>query len=124
MNSSDSHHRYGQWGEDRAASYLRQQRLRLVARHYQTRYGEIDLVVRDGDTLVFVEVKTRQREYNPSAADAVTPSKQRKIVGAALSFLKHYGYSEDNIRFDVILIEGPRLQWLRGAFEVDSYFTR
>src|SRR5947209_6203352 len=75
----------GDRGERAAARYLRRQGLRVLVRGYRTRCGEIDLIARDGDTLVFVEVKARQRGV---PAEAVTAEKQRRITLAALHFLR------------------------------------
>ena len=124
INTSYHHHNLGQWGEDQAARYLQRQGLKLLTRHYHTRFGEIDLIFRDRETIVFVEVKTREKIFQPSALDAITSSKQKKIIGTALAYLKHRRFEKENIRFDVILIEGDRLEWLRDAFEISPFFTR
>src|SRR5258708_5719478 len=92
-------------------------------RHYHTRWGEIDLICRDNDTWVFVEVKTRTRASRPSAAEAITLGKQKKIVGAALSYMKKRRLKQQNMRFDVVLLEGNDVEWLRGAFEPSVAYT-
>jgi len=104
-------------GEAAAARYLEGQRLKVLHQHYQTRWGEIDLICRDRDTWVFVEVKARARASRPSAVEVVTLSKQKKIVGAALSFMKQHRLKDQAMRFDVVAIEGEHLEWLPGAFE-------
>ena len=110
-------------GEDAAARYLQKQGLRVIDRHYQTRWGEIDLVCRNQDTWIFVEVKARARHSFPSAADALTPVKQRKIVGAALSYMKRRGLQNQNMRFDVITLEGDTITWFPSAFEPSIAYT-
>jgi putative endonuclease len=94
--------------------------MRVILRGYRTAYGEIDLVARDGNVLVFIEVKSR-RYGQP--AEAVTPEKQRRLTLAALEFLKRHHLLEQQSRFDVIAIvwpddhEVPRIEHLRNAFE-------
>jgi putative endonuclease len=110
----------GDRGERVAARYLRRHGLRIILRGYQTPRGEIDLIVRDGDTLVFVEVKTRR---GGSPAEAVTPEKQLRLTLAALQFLKEHHLLEQRVRFDIVAIvwpdEGstPIIEHIRSAFE-------
>ncbi|OGR89972.1 MAG: YraN family protein [Elusimicrobia bacterium RIFCSPLOWO2_01_FULL_59_12] len=113
----------GAEGEDAAARYLEQKGLKVVQRHYQTRWGEIDLVCRDRDTWVFVEVKTRTRTSAPSAAEALTPAKQKKIIGAALSYMKKHRLKDEAMRFDLVTLEGGFLEWFAGAFEASGPYT-
>lgn len=113
----------GQWGEEEAARYLEREGLRIRVRHFQTRWGEIDLIGRDRDTWVFVEVKTRARRYAPSAVDAITLEKQRKMALAALSYMKWKRLEECAMRFDVVLIESGRIEWLRDAFPAPEDYT-
>jgi putative endonuclease len=94
----------GDRGERLAARYLRRHGLRIIVRGYRTSRGEIDLIARDGDTLVFVEVKTR-RAGQP--AEAVTPEKQRRIARAALEFARRHGLLGHRARFDVVAIVWP-----------------
>src|SRR4051812_21291586 len=89
----------GDRGERVAARHLRRQGLGIILRGYRTPLGEIDLIARDGPTLVFVEVKAR-RQGEP--AEAVTPEKQRRLTLAALEFLKRHGLLEQPSRFDVV----------------------
>ncbi len=94
--------------------------MRIVTRGYETLWGEIDLIVRDGDVLVFVEVKTRRRG---TPAEAVTPEKQRRLTLAALHFLRSRNLLEQRSRFDVVAIvwaedrRPPEIEHIRGAFE-------
>ena len=114
---------FGVEGEEAAAAYLESQGLKIEGRHYQTRWGEIDLICRDRDTWVFVEVKARARASRPSAAEAITRGKQKKIVGAALSYMKKRRLKNQNMRFDVVLLEGNNVEWLRSAFEPTVAYT-
>ncbi|WZO97540.1 YraN family protein [Isosphaeraceae bacterium EP7] len=113
----------GARGEREAARWLRSQGYRIITRGYSTSAGEIDLIARDGDVLVFVEVKTRQ-QGNP--AEAVDAGKQRRLTLAALHFLRHHRLLNApgvRGRFDVVAIvwpEGggtPRIDHIRGAFD-------
>lgn len=110
----------GDRGERHAARHLRAEGLRVLARGYRTPQGEIDLVAREGRTLVFVEVKTRRRG---EPAEAVTAEKQRRLTLAALHFLKRYRLLEQRCRFDVVAIvwpddrRRPQVEHIRDAFE-------
>lgn len=110
----------GDRGERLASRYLRSQGLRIITRGYWTSQGEIDLIARDGDSLVFVEVKTRRRGQ---PAEAVTPEKQRRLTRAALRFLKQHDLLEVPGRFDIIAIvwpddrQPPKIEHFRNAFE-------
>src|SRR5262249_14712051 len=92
----------GNRGEHEAARYLRHQRLKILPRNYRTPRGEIDLIARDGDTLVFVEVKTWQRRLETEdPAEAVTLEKQRRLTRAAQSFLTRFRlHDQVRCRFD------------------------
>src|SRR3954467_5329385 len=113
----------GDRGEREAARALRRQGLRIIVRGYRTPRGEIDLIARDGDTLVFVEVKTRSQG---APAEAVTPEKQRRLTLAALQFLKRHNLFEQRSRFDVVAIvwpdpdRAPTIEHIRNAFEANE----
>ena len=104
--------------EEAAANFLVRKGLEIVARNYRTRLGEIDLVARDGDTLVFVEVRMRSGQGFGGARASVDAGKQRRLVAAARQFLSRLG-SEPPCRFDVVTVEAGSPRWLRAAFEVE-----
>ena len=110
----------GERGERAAARHLRRSGLRVITRGYRTTQGEIDLIAREGDVLVFVEVKTR-RSGNP--AEAVTLEKQRRLTLAGLQFLRRFGLLDQRVRFDVVSIvwpdedRAPAIEHIRNAFE-------
>jgi putative endonuclease len=110
----------GMTGEDIAVAEVERRGYAVLARRYRTRYGEIDIVARDGDTIVFVEVKVRTTAERGTAAEAVTPGKQRRLVRMAEDYLARCGGLTGRCRFDVAAIdgEGPaqRLTWYRDAF--------
>jgi putative endonuclease len=105
----------GAVAEQIAAAYLTEQGLRLVTRNFRCRGGEIDLVMRDGASLVFVEVRARSRSDFGGAAASITPAKQARIILAARHFLARHPIDAP-CRFDVVLIQAGELQWLRAAF--------
>jgi len=115
----------GDAAEDRALAHLRGQGLRLVQRNFRTPGrggGEVDLIMREPDgTLVFVEVRQRADASRGGASASITPRKQQRIVLAARHFLLRLG-SQPPCRFDAVLIEGGRIDWLRGAFDAPDAF--
>lgn len=105
----------GARAEALAAAYLERQGLRVVDRNYRCRQGEIDLVCRDGATLVFVEVRLRRSAGFGGAAESITCRKQRRIVLAAQHYLA--GLSTlPPCRFDAVLQNGSEIEWVRDAF--------
>ena len=113
----------GDAGEARALAHLLAQGLTLVERNYRVargpgaRGGEIDLILRERDgTLVFVEVRARRGLDHGGAAASVGGSKQRSLVFAAQHFLRTQR-TLPACRFDVIAIDGARIEWLRAAFD-------
>jgi putative endonuclease len=107
----------GRHGEDRALAHLLQHGLTLVARNVSCKGGEIDLIMQDGRSLVFVEVRSRADARHGGAAASVTPAKQRRLIIAAQVYLLRLK-KVPPCRFDVIAIDGGDLTWLRNAIEV------
>ena len=104
-------------GERQAERLLRTQGLELVARNYRCRHGEIDLVMRQGPTLVFVEVRRRSHGSFGGAAASVDLRKQKRLIAAARHYLARRGGEPPPCRFDVVAIEGAgEPQWLPDAF--------
>ena len=111
--------------EAAAHEYLVDAGLHPVAANASYRLGEIDLVMLDGDTLVFVEVRYRRDDRFGGGAVSVDIHKRRKLVRAAQMFLqRHHRYADSACRFDVVEADGdpeaPRLNWLRDAFRADD----
>jgi putative endonuclease len=113
----------GDAAEARAWAYLQERGLTLVRRNYRVargpgaRGGEVDLIARERDgTLVFVEVRARSGSAHGGAAASVHGGKQRRIVYAAQHFLRSLA-TPPPCRFDVVAIDGARIEWLRGAFD-------
>ncbi len=107
----------GQGWEQAALAYLERQRLKPVERNFRCKAGEIDLIMRDGAFLVFVEVRQRSGEAQGGAAASITPAKIRRLTRAAQVYLLRFPVTPP-CRFDVIAIDGEQLQWLKNAIEM------
>ena len=107
----------GKDAEARAATFLESHGLHIVARNYRSRYGEIDLIARDGTTLVFVEVRARGSNTFGGAAASITAAKREKLTRTALHYLASLNRSPP-CRFDAVLLGGNNsaIEWLRDAF--------
>jgi putative endonuclease len=113
---------FGKSGEDRAVAELERRGYEILARRYRTGHGEIDIVARDGETTVFVEVKARTTGEFGTAAEAITPNKQRQMIRMATEYLSFNRLSNVPCRFDVVTLDGVGedavLAVYPGAFEV------
>lgn len=113
----------GRDAESQALRHLQQQGLRLLAQNWLCKRGELDLVMLDGDTVVFVEVRYRQHRQWGGALDSIDGRKRQKLILAAQIFLQSESrWSNHPCRFDVVAIDGAtgaqaRLNWLRNAFD-------
>lgn len=109
----------GRAAEDAACTWLQAQGLRLIDRNVRARVGELDLIMRDGETVVVVEVRSRTRSAHGTAAESVTVHKQQRLIGATRYWLsQHPQYADQAIRFDVLAVDGEHsMQWIQGAFD-------
>lgn len=114
MNKEINKAMQGKLAEDRALVYLQQQGLVCVTRNYACRLGEIDLVMKEGPLLVFVEVRLRTNSNFGGAAASVSPAKQQRLWRTAEHYLMRYR-TQPTCRFDVVAIDGDKLSWLRAA---------
>ena len=106
----------GRQAEAAAASFLERRGMRVVARNWRCRFGEIDLVARHGPVLVFVEVRARNSRSHGGAAESITLAKRGKLIAAANLYLTRVGL-DTPCRFDAVLVEEDgRIEWLRDAF--------
>ncbi|MCK5810203.1 MAG: YraN family protein [Cocleimonas sp.] len=103
--------------EQLACDYLQSKGLQLLQRNFFSRYGEIDLIMRDKKTTVFIEVRYRKNRHYGGAAASVTPAKQQRIIKTALSY-QQQNIMPDGMRFDVVAVEGtaPKIEWIQNAF--------
>jgi len=112
----------GKAAEDFALAWLQRQGLKPVARNWRWRGGEIDLILRDGNTLVFTEVRCRNSDRFGGAAASVDRRKQQRLLRGAALFLTRHG-SDAPVRFDVLALtpqgRGFAVEWIRNAFEAD-----
>lgn len=110
----------GDSAEALAASFLQRRGLKILARNYRCRFGEIDLVAESGPVLVFVEVRARRSEAFGGPAESITAAKRHRLVAAARHYLAATG--ERPARFDVVLMRGepPQIEWIADAFGDDN----
>lgn len=104
--------------EQKAVSFLEKKGYDILERNFYSKYGEIDIIARDREYLVFLEVKFRKNAYPGAALEAVTPVKQKRMVQTAI----YYIYSNkkfDNLpcRFDVLAFEGDKIFYIENAFD-------
>lgn len=124
MSADAPHLQRGRAAEDLAAAHLTAQGLHILTRNYRVAGGEIDLVARHGNELVFVEVRSRRSAAFGSAAESVTLAKRRRLLLAAQHYLANLGQrTPPPCRFDIVSITGAvdagHLDWLRNAFTND-----
>lgn len=110
----------GAWAEDLACRHLLDHGLTLVKRNYRCRHGEIDLVMRDGFTIAFIEVRLRSRIDFGSGAESIDTKKQLRLLSSAEHFLQRHAKLLAPCRFDVVSIRRSgnthQLEWIRNAF--------
>ena len=107
----------GTTAENLAVHFLREQGLEIILQNYRRRFGELDIVALDGEVLVIVEVRTRSSDAFGGAAGSVDGWKQRKIVRTAqLLLLERKDLARRRARFDVIVVRGRAIEWIRNAF--------
>jgi putative endonuclease len=115
----------GAWGEDRAAEFLVREGYRILERNYRCFLGEMDIIAREGRTVVFVEVKTRSSERFGLPQEAIGPQKQRRMTAIALCYLKAHGLLGAPARFDVAAVRlgegGEKVTLYKNAFDATGY---
>ena len=113
----------GLWGEIYAARFMRENGYEIITANYRCRLGEIDIIAKDKDTTVFIEVKYRKNTEKGYPSEAVTETKQKRIIRTAMAYVSEN--NTDNIRFDVAEIvekDGRKyIRYIENAFEWRSY---
>lgn len=112
-------HNPGLAAEKIAATFLTQQGLKLVTSNFHCRYGEIDLIMQEGPTLVFVEVRLRTNQTFGTAAASITPKKQQKLIHTAQFYLQQHALNLP-CRFDAVLLskaDMAQIEWVRNAID-------
>lgn len=112
-------HEFGQWGEELAAQHLQAHGCTIVASNWQCHAGEVDLIVRDGDGLAFVEVRTRRGERYGTPEESITPRKLAHMIAVAETYVYEQGWQGD-WRLDVVAIrvgqgEEAAIEWYKNV---------
>lgn len=112
----------GRWAERVARDFLRSRGLEPLCENYRFRGGEIDLIMRDGDTIVFVEVRYRNNPGFGSGAESITAHKQKRVIATAMHYLQHAEtLAQKPCRFDVIAVSNDMhrhdIEWIPDAFD-------
>lgn len=112
----------GHRAEKHACVFLENKGLKLLTRNYHCVFGEIDLIMRDSNEVVFVEVRTRSNTYFASPVESVTLTKQRKLIKTAVHYLqKQRWFDRVPCRFDIIGISNGQIEWIKDAFTTDNF---
>ncbi|MGR9114165.1 MAG: YraN family protein [Gammaproteobacteria bacterium] len=107
----------GATAEEQAHNYLLSQGLTPVCRNFHSKQGELDLIMKDGDALVIIEVRYRKNNYYGGALESITPKKQSRIIAATHHYLMQNKVACP-IRFDVVAISGDAsIKWIKNAFQ-------
>ncbi len=106
--TGDHRQKLGQRGEEIAAGYLQAEGYIILARNWRCPVGELDIVAREGETLVFVEVRTRRGNRFGTAEESITPAKQAKLVELAQTYLQEACLTDQNWRIDVMAVDIDR----------------
>lgn len=110
----------GDAAEDQALFYLQGQGLVLRERNFQIRRGEIDLIMQQGDELVFIEVRARSQSQFGDGVESITYAKRRRLIAAASAYLQRLHY-DSAARFDVVSLNGEgHVEWIPDAFRADD----
>jgi putative endonuclease len=112
----------GKLGEELALKKVRRLGYKKIVRNYRCPMGEVDLIARDGDTLVFIEIKTRKSKSIDYAKEAVNDRKKRQLSKTALAYMKSNNCCDTKARFDVVAIKltngKPQIEVLQNAFDL------
>ncbi|MBX6350809.1 MAG: YraN family protein [Clostridia bacterium] len=125
MGGSPTRRDFGREAEEAVARWVRARGLEVVARNWRRRFGELDLVLRDGATWVAAEVRARRTASAGTPAESVTAEKRRRLVRLARAFAAERGLLEAMWRFDVFCVtpddaHGLAVEWIPGAFSADG----
>ena len=122
MTATQSRTLLGREAEQAACEFLQAQGLKLLERNFRVRGGEIDLIMSDGNVVIFVEVRARQHGGFMHPAESINARKRQRLIHAGTRYLQRTGgLHTTRSRFDVVCISGTgaerKLEWIRGAFE-------
>ncbi len=122
LNREQSPRNSGKRAERHALRFLQSCGLKHLGSNYRIRGGEIDLILQDGQTLVFVEVRSRSDDRYMDALESITPEKINRIINTSRHYLMCHGIDESVVcRFDIVTLTGksrsPKIEWIKSAFE-------
>ncbi len=112
----------GHAAEDQAKIYLERKGYHFLAANHRTRFGEVDLVMEQGETVVFVEVRERSDSAFGSPVETVTKKKQARIAKAGIAYVKAQGLARRPLRFDIVAVQDARLTHIENAFVPSVYY--
>jgi putative endonuclease len=122
LKKNQAVHRYGTIAENKALEYLSTQGLVRLRNNFRSRYGEIDLIMQDDETIVFIEVRYRSNARFVDPLETIDGIKIRKIILTSQKFLQEFSDRDKLYRFDVVTLmgdlESPEIQWIKNAFSV------
>lgn len=112
----------GEIAEKNACAFLKKHGLQLVTQNYRGRFGEIDLIMKDKDDIVFVEVRYRHGSDFGSAAETIDHKKRKKIMKTAMQFLQQQNlFDKIGCRFDIVGIDQQQISWIKDAFNINDF---
>lgn len=115
---------FGKRGEIEAARVLKKNGYKIIEKNYRCRFGEIDIIAKDGETIVFVEVKTRGSENYGRPEASVDARKQKHMIAASMTYLSEKGITDNLARFDVVSVSSEgnnfRSEIIKDAFEAEE----
>lgn len=122
MKNGRESHRLGRQAEQQALEFLTGSGLKFLGKNFRAAHGEIDLILQDGDTVVFVEVRSRSDPGYMEAVESIDSRKVNSIIQTSRRYLQINGISESALcRFDVVTLTGkpraPKIEWIKNAFE-------
>ena len=120
MNIKSQGYKNGIIAEETALNYLINQGLREVRKNYRTRFGEIDLIMKDGEIIVFIEVRYRSNTKFLEPVDSINKTKVKKIIRTSQHYIQKFEDEQNLYRFDIIALTGnldlPDIDWIKNAF--------
>lgn len=105
----------GSFYENKVCDYLISEGIEIIERNFFCKFGEVDIIGREGDTLIFFEVKFRSGDSFGNPLDAIDRRKQKRIIGCA-KYYTAYKYSDMYIRFDAVGVTDDKIEWVKDAF--------
>ena len=109
----------GKAAEEKAASYLKSLGYKILEKNFHSRFGEIDIIARDGNTLVFVEVRSKSYSSFGTPEETISKSKAKKIIKTAQLYIQIKNPSFEDVRFDIISILHNNISHIKNAFDMD-----